>query len=228
MDKNFAIKQKRAIAMANILQKHDPHAHIALKYGNPMQLLAAVIMSAQETDKKVNEITDRIFSARGGSASGGKKYKTVNDFADADLKTFEQEIKQIGFYHAKAKNVIAAAKKIRDEYHGKIPKTMEEATALPGVGRKTANIVLGILYGLREGIAVDTHVRRLSQHFGWTKQKTPEKIEQDLMKLFPREYWLLLPYLLVDYGRTICTARKCRCKEFYLKDFMQNPSKARK
>ncbi len=209
MDKKFIEKQKRALAMVKILQKHDPHAHIVLQHKTPVQLLAAVILSAQATDKKVNEVTQTLFT----------KYKSVNDFAGANLKKFEQEIKQTGFYHAKAKNIIAAAKIIRDTYHGKIPNTMEEAIKLPGVGRKTANIVLGTLFGVKEGIAVDTHVRRLSQHFGWTKEKNPEKIEQDLMKLFPKKYWLVLPYLLVDYGRTICTARKCRCKEFYLKDF---------
>jgi len=210
MSENFAQKQKRALQILKILEKHNPNARIALKYGNPIQLLVAVMLSAQCTDKKVNEVTEKLF----------KKYKTVEDFASANLKTFEQEIKQTGFYKAKAKNIIAAAKMIKDKFGGKLPHTIEEMTMLPGVGRKTANIVLGNAYGIVEGIAVDTHVRRLAQHFGWTKEKDPDKIEQDLMKLWPKKYWLKGTYLLQHYGRTICTARKCGCRNSYLKDFV--------
>lgn len=195
--------------MLQVLEEHNPKAGIALKYNNPIQLLVAVMLSAQCTDKKVNEITETLF----------KKYKTVEDFAKANLKTFEQEIKPTGFYKAKAKNIILAAKMIRDKFGGKLPRTIEEMTKLPGVGRKTANIVLGNAYGIVQGIAVDTHVRRLARHFGWTRESDPDKIEQDLMKLWPKEYWHKGTYLLQQYGRTICTARRCRCKEFYLAPF---------
>lgn len=193
-----------------MLEKHNPKAAIALNYGNPIQLLVAVMLSAQCTDKKVNEVTAELF----------KKYKTVDDFAKADLRTFEQEIKPTGFYKAKAKNIIAAAKMIREKFAGRLPHTIEQMTKLPGVGRKTANIVLGNAFGIVEGIAVDTHVRRLARHFGWTKENDPDKIEQDLMRLWPKKYWLKGTYLLQHYGRTICTARKCRCKEFYLKSYL--------
>lgn len=189
--------------MLALLRKHDPNARIVLRYGNNIQLLVAVILSAQATDKKINEITARLFL----------KYKTVSDFADAKLKTFEKEIKAAGFYRAKAKNIIAAAKMIRDVYEGKLPRKMEEMVKLPGVGRKTANVVLGNAYGIVEGIAVDTHVRRLARHFGWTKESDPEKIEKDLMRLIPKKDWFLTTYLLIDYGRTICTSRHCRCGE---------------
>ncbi len=201
--------KKTALKMYKILEKHNPAAHIALKYGNPIQLLAAVVLSAQCTDKKVNEVIGPLF----------KKYKTVNDFASAKLKTFENEVRPTGFYKAKAKNIIAAAKIIRDKCGGKLPREMAEMTQLPGIGRKSANIILGNVFGIVQGIAVDTHVRRLSRHFGWTKEKDPEKIEQDLMKLFPRRHWHKLSYLLIDYGRTICTARKCGCKKSYFKPF---------
>lgn len=212
MPEIFSRKQRRAVEILRILQKHNPHAHIALKYGNDIQLLVAVILSAQCTDKKVNEVTEKLFG----------KYKTVKDFATAKQQVFEQEIKSTGFFHAKAKNIIAAAMVIRDTYGAKLPRTMEQMLQLPGVGRKTANIVLGNAFGIVEGIPVDTHVRRLSRHFGWTAKNDPDKIEQDLMKLLPQEWWEKAPYLLIDYGRTICTARKCGCPESYLRNFVRN------
>lgn len=197
--------------MYKIMLKYDLDAHMALKYENHIQLLVAVVLSAQCMDKKVNEVTAKMF----------RKYKSVDDFASANPRTFEEEIKSTGFYRAKAKNIIAAAKMIRDKYKGKLPRNMEEMIKLPGIGRKSSNIILGNAFGIVEGIAVDTHVRRLAKHFGWTKETDPVKIEQDLMRLFPKQYWSKLSYLLIDYGRTICTAKKCRCKEFYLKDFIK-------
>lgn len=211
MDQSFAQTKKRALKILEILEKHNPKAGIALKYGNPIQLLVAVILSAQCTDKKVNEVTENLF----------KKYKTIDDFARADLKTFEKEIKPTGFYKAKAKNIITAAKMLRDKFGGRLPRTIEEMTKLPGVGRKTANIVLSNAYGIVEGIAVDTHVKRLSQHFGWTKENDPEKIKQDLMRLWPKKYWFKGTYLLQHYGRTVCTARKCGCSTSYLRDLVK-------
>src|SRR3990167_9715207 len=194
-------KKKLGQAILRELRKLRPDAKIALKYKNNMQLLAAVILSAQCTDKKVNEVTEKLF----------KKYKTVGDFADADIKTFEKEIYQTGFYHAKARNIIAAAKMIQKEFKGILPKTMKEILRLPGVARKTANVVLGNAYGVVEGIAVDTHVRRLSQRLGLTEKDDPVKIEQDLMKLLPKSEWFKTTYRLIDHGRAICTAKDPRC-----------------
>ncbi|OGF73380.1 endonuclease III, partial [Candidatus Giovannonibacteria bacterium RIFCSPHIGHO2_02_43_16] len=135
------------------------------------------------------------------------KYKTVGDFADADIKTFEKEIYQTGFYHAKARNIIAAAKMIRKEFRGVLPKTMEEILRLPGVARKTANVVLGNAYGVVEGIAVDTHVKRLSKLYGLTNETDPVKIERDLMQIIPKKDWFKFTYMLIDYGRKYCPAR---------------------
>ena len=190
-------KKKLGQRILRGLRKLRPDAKIALKYKNNMQLLAAVIMSAQCTDKKVNEVTKKLF----------KKYKTVGDFADADIKTFEKEIYQTGFYHAKARNIIAAAKMIRKEFRGVLPKTMEEILRLPGVARKTANVVLGNAYGVVEGIAVDTHVKRLSKLYGLTNETDPVKIERDLMQIIPKKDWFKFTYMLIDYGRKYCPAR---------------------
>jgi len=208
MAESFEQKKKRAAKIFERLTKAYPNAKIVLNYKNNIQLLAAVILSAQCTDKKVNEVTEKLF----------KKYKTVDDFAKANLKTFEQEIRSTGFYHNKAKNIIAAAKMIRDKFGGKLPKTMDEMLLLPGVARKTANVVLGNAYGVVEGIAVDTHVRRVSRHLELTTEQNPEKIEQDLMKLFNKKDWFLLTYLFVEYGRGVHTAKNpTPCKDGPLK-----------
>lgn len=201
-------KQKRARSVLARLERAYPKARIVLKYGNPMQLLAAVIMSAQATDKKVNEVTATLF----------KKYKTVSDFADADQKMLEKEIRQTGFYRQKAKSIIESAKIIRDRFGGKLPRTMNEMLQLRGVARKTANVVLGNAYGVVEGIAVDTHVRRLSQRIGLSEEDDPVKIEKDLMKLFPKKKWFKLTYTLIDHGRAICTARNRKCAECPIKN----------
>jgi len=192
------LKLRRARKILQRLKKAYPDARIILNYNNNMQLLVAVILSAQCTDKKVNEVTEKLF----------KKYKTVDDFAQANLKTFQLQIRSTGFYHNKAKNIIASAKMIRDKFGGDLPKTMEEMILLPGVARKTANIVLGNAYNIVEGIAVDTHVRRVSRHLGLTKEQNPDKIEQDLMKLFDKKDWFRLTYLLISYGRNVHTAKK--------------------
>ncbi len=173
-----------------------------------MQLLAAVILSAQATDKKINEITSTLF----------KKYKTVDDFAGANPKTFEQEIRQAGFYRQKAKSIIESACIIRDKFGSRVPRAMEEMLQLRGVARKTANVVLGNAYGVVEGIAVDTHVRRLSQRIGLTEEDNPVKIEQDLMKLFPKKDWFKLTYILIDHGRAICAAKNRKCAVCPIKD----------
>lgn len=201
-------KRKRAGLIFRRLRAKYPDAKIALKYGNNIQLLAAVIMSAQATDKKVNEITARLF----------KKYKTVNDFAGADPQKFASEIREIGFYRAKALAVVTSARIIRDKFGGRVPRTMKEMLLLRGVARKTANVVLGNAYGVVEGIAVDTHVRRLSQRLGFSTHDDPVKIEKDLMRLFARKDWFKLTYVLIDHGRAICTARARKCSLCPLKD----------
>jgi endonuclease III len=198
--------KEKTDAIIKLLRKEYPKAHIALNFNNPMELLVATMLSAQSTDVTVNKVTPAVF----------KKYKTVKDYATADIKELEKEIYSSGFYHNKSKNIIAAAQMILDKYHGNIPKTMEEMLEIPGVARKTANIVLYNAHGVVEGIPVDTHVRRLSQRLGLSKQENPEKIEQDLMKLVPRDTWGKFSYLLIDHGRAVCQAKKPRCPECML------------
>ncbi len=185
----------------DILQREYPQAKIALNFSNPLEILVATILSAQCTDERVNKVTAELF----------KKYKTVDDYANADIKKFEQEIRSTGFYKMKAKNIINAAKIIKEKFNGKVPDTMQDLISLPGVARKTANVVLGNAYGKVEGIVVDTHVRRLSNRIGLTKNTDPNKIEQDLMKIVPKDKWFIFPYLLIDHGRKICSARKPLC-----------------
>ncbi|MDD5258886.1 MAG: endonuclease III [bacterium] len=184
-----------------LLRQEYPHAKIALNFSNPMELLVATVLSAQSTDVTVNKVTPAIF----------RKYKNVNAYAQADLKELEREIYSTGFYHNKAKNIIAAARLLMAQYNGKIPATMDEILELPGVARKTGNIILFNAYGVVAGIPVDTHVRRLSQRLGLTKKNDPEKIEQDLMKLVPQKLWGKFSYLLIDHGRKICDAKKPKC-----------------
>jgi endonuclease-3 len=179
------------------LQKLFPKAGMMLRYDNPWELLVAVQLSAQCTDARVNIVTEKLF----------KKYRTLEDYVKASPREFEGDIFQTGFYKNKTKNILSAAKIVKEQFHGKLPKTMEEMLAIPGVGRKTANVVLGNAYGIAEGIAVDTHVMRLAQVLGLSKHKTPEKIEQDLMKLISQKDWFRTTYMLIDYGRAYCTAR---------------------
>lgn len=203
-------KRRRALKVVAYLHRRDPHPKIALRYGNPIQLLVAVILSAQCTDKKVNEVTSLVF----------KKYKTARDFASANPNVFMQEIRQTGFYRAKAKNIITACKKIVSEFEGRLPRTMQDILTLPGVARKTANVVLGNAYGVVEGIAVDTHMIRLNQRLGFTRETDPVKIERDLMRLIPRKDWFEYTYLIINYGRSTCPARHkngCECEIYKLR-----------
>lgn len=188
--------KQRALAAIKLLKKEYPHAKISLGYNTPMQLLAAVILSAQCTDKRVNIVTEKLF----------KKYKTPSDFAKAEQKTFEQEIKSTGFYRNKAKNIIASARLIDGKFGGKIPDKMEELLTLPGVARKTANIILSNLYGKNCGIAVDTHMKRINYRLGLTKNTNPDKIEADLMKIIPEEIWGGYTHLIIQHGRATCKA----------------------
>jgi len=167
------------------------------------------MLSAQCTDVKVNQVTERLF----------KKYRTLDDYAQADAAEFEKDIKSTGFFRSKTKSIIATARMIKEEFNGKVPDTMEELLKLPGVARKTANIVLYNAYGKNEGIAVDTHVRRLSQRLGLSKNNDPNKIEQDLIKLVPRQKWGRITNLLIAHGRAVCISRKPKCQTCFLNDY---------
>lgn len=191
-------RKKRANKIVKKLQELFPDAAIVLKYSNTWELLVSVILSAQCTDKQVNIVTEKLF----------EKYRTLDDYVKANVDEFEKDIKSTGFYRNKAKNILAAAKIVKEQFGGKVPDTMEELLTLPGVARKTANVVLGNAYGKVEGIAVDTHVRRLSIKFGLTDHKDPVKIEQDLMQILPKKDWFFLTYGLIEYGRHICPARR--------------------
>lgn len=195
--------KERIKEILKILRQHFPKAKIVLNYSNNWELLVAVVLSAQCTDKKVNEVTAKLF----------KKYPRLPGYAKADLKEFEQDIRSTGFYHNKAKNILAAAKLVQEKFSEQVPKTMEELTSLPGVARKTANIILGNAFNIVEGIAVDTHVSRISQRLGLTKNSDPTKIEQDLMKLLPKNEWFKFTYLAIDFGRSICDAKHPLCSK---------------
>jgi len=185
-----------------------PDAKIALVFSNPMELLVATILSAQCTDEVVNRITSSLF----------KKYRTAEDYAIADISEFEKDIKSAGFYHNKAKNIIKSAKLIKANYNGNVPSTMDSLISLPGVARKTANIVLYNAFGIIEGIAVDTHVRQLSQKLGLRHSDDPVKIERDLMQIIPHRIWGSFPYLLIEHGRAVCQARKPKCEGCIVND----------
>ncbi|HTY74617.1 MAG TPA: endonuclease III [Candidatus Nanoarchaeia archaeon] len=193
--------KERAAEIINILEKQFPDAKIALDYSTPLELLVATILSAQSTDVTINQITKKLF----------KKYTKPEDYANAEITELEQDIKSSGFYHNKAKNIQKAAQLLVEKFGGKVPETMEDLMELPGVARKTANIVIYGAYGKVEGVAVDTHVRRLSQRLGLTKNEDPEKIEQDLMRLVPKEKWMHLANLLIFHGRQVCFAKKPNC-----------------
>ena len=191
------------------LKKLFPTTKTALEYKTPFQLLVAVILSAQTTDKKVNEVTPKLF----------EKFETAFDFAKLLQIELESYIKSIGLYRGKAKNIIEAAKEISKKYNGELPRSMSEMIALPGVGRKTASVVLGIIYGIVEGIAVDTHVRRLSQLFGLSKSSNPDIIERDLMAILPKSEWQEFTFRMIDYGRAYCSA-SCKHTNCPLRKFI--------
>ena len=192
--------KKRARVVYRTLKKIFPDPKIALTFSNHWELLVAVQLSAQCTDKKVNQVTPALF----------KKYRKLDDYVKADPREFEKDIHACGFYRAKTRNILAAAKVVRTKFKGRLPKTMAEMVTIPGVGRKSANVILGNAYGVVEGIAVDTHVKRLTHVLGLSKEKTPEKIERDLMAIVPRDRWFETTYLLIDYGRAYCVARPHR------------------
>ncbi|MDP2629927.1 MAG: endonuclease III [Candidatus Uhrbacteria bacterium] len=191
-------RKQRVKKILAALKKLFPEAKIMLRYSNPFELLVAVMLSAQCTDKKVNEVTEKLFM----------KYRTLDDYVRAKKKDFEKDIYSTGFYRAKARHILATAKIIQAKYGGHVPRTMNEILTFPGVARKTANVVLGNVYGVVEGIAVDTHVRRLSKLLGLTESVDPNRIEQDLMEVVPKKDWMNVTYLLIEYGRNYCLAKK--------------------
>lgn len=197
----FRERKERARRVVALLKRLYPRAKIALRYRNNWELLVAVMLSAQCTDKKVNEVTENLF----------KKYRTLEDYVRARPQEFEKDIRSTGFYRNKTKNILGAAKMLKEKFGGKVPRTMSDLLTIPGVARKTANIVLGNAYGIVEGIAVDTHVRRLAQKLGLTREHDPSKIEQDLMAILPRKEWFTFTYRFQVYGREVCPARKHQC-----------------
>jgi endonuclease-3 len=183
------------------LRKIFPDPKIALEHKDPLQLLVATILSAQCTDERVNQVTTDLF----------KKYRTAKDYAEANVAEFEQEIRSTGFFRAKAKSIINCSKQLVGKHGGKVPQTMVDLVQLPGVGRKTANCVLGAAYGIASGVVVDTHVKRLAQRMGLSKDDDPEKIEQDLMEIVPKKDWIDFGNMLIWHGRRTCQARKPNC-----------------
>ncbi|MCK4601351.1 MAG: endonuclease III [Phycisphaerae bacterium] len=196
-----ADRKKRAAKIIAILARKYPKVRTALKHRNPLELLVATILSAQCTDKRVNIVTRDLF----------KKYRTAKDYAEAPQDVFEQEIRSTGFYRNKAKSIRGAAAKIISDFGGEVPDNMDELLTLPGVARKTANVVLGDAFGKNEGVVVDTHVKRLAARLGLTRQKDPNKIENDLMPLVPRKDRTAFAHMLIYHGRETCTARKPNC-----------------
>lgn len=191
-----------------LLKEEYPDARPSLNYSNPLELLVATVLSAQSTDVQINRVTENLF----------KKYRTARDYAGADLRELEADIYSTGFYKSKAKNIKAAAQLIVERYGGEVPQTMEELVTLPGVGRKTANIVLARAFEVIEGIAVDTHVKRVSRRLGFTRHSDPVKIEQDLISLAPKEDLDSLSMTLIYHGRKICQARRPKCRICIVKE----------
>ncbi len=195
--------EQRAPEIVRILSAANPDAKVALRSSTPLEMLVATILSAQCTDEKVNEVTATLF----------QKYRTAEDYLRVPEDELKADIKPTGFFNQKASRIREACRRIVEVYGGEVPNTMEDLLTLPGVARKTANIVLGNAFGIVQGIAVDTHVRRLANRLGFSEHSDPDKIEQDLMRLLPRERWFDFTYVLIDHGRAICLARKPRCEE---------------
>src|SRR5215211_5965033 len=190
------------------LKEAYPDARTELTWEDPLQLLVATMLSAQSTDVRVNEVTEGLF----------RKYRTAEDYAEADRAQLEEEIRPVGFFRNKARSIRSMARALVEEHNGEVPRTMAELVALSGVGRKTANVVLGNAFGVDEGIVVDTHVRRLSNRLGLTAEKDPEKIERDLVQVVPEGDWTVFSHLLILHGRRVCNARKPDCPSCVLND----------
>jgi endonuclease-3 len=199
-------RRKRAGRIVRLLKKEYPDARCSLNYSNPLELLVATILSAQCTDERVNLVTAELF----------RKHRTAEDYARAPAAELERDIHSTGFFRNKARSIQGACRLIAEKYKGRVPDTMEELLELPGVARKTANVVLGNAYGVASGVVVDTHVARLSERLGLTREKTPEKIERDLTSLVPKPDWIIFPHLLIAHGRKVCKARGPLCGECVL------------
>lgn len=210
--------KKQGKEIVEILRKKYPDAKCSLDFKTPFEMLVAVMLSAQCTDERVNKTTPSIFA----------KYSTPKDFADIDLQKLEELIHPCGFYKNKAKNIKACAKMILEKHAGEVPKTMEELVELPGVGRKSANVVMLEAFGDAQGIAVDTHCKRIANKLGLSKEKEPEKIEQDLLKIFEKEDYKDINHLLIWHGRNTCDARKPKCEECVLKEICEEYKNGRK
>ncbi len=195
--------EERAREIVRVLSKEYPDAKVALRSSNPLEMLVATILSAQCTDERVNQVTKDLF----------RKYRKPEDYLRVPEAELAADIKPTGFFNQKTKSIRGACRRIVDVYGGEVPDTMEDLVTLPGVARKTANIVLGNAYGKVEGIAVDTHVRRLAQRLGFSQEKDPDKIERDLMRMIPRKRWFDFTYVLIDHGRAVCKAPTPRCEE---------------
>jgi endonuclease-3 len=208
-------RPERAAELARRLPRIYPNAHCELDYSSPLELLMATILSAQCTDVRVNMVTPALFA----------RCRTAADFAEISQEELEDLVRTTGFFRSKATSIRGAAREIVEKHGGAVPRTMAELVALPGVGRKTANVVLGNAYGINDGVVVDTHVSRLSQRLGLTRQKTPEKIETDLVKLFPRQDWTNLSHWLIFHGRRRCFARKPDCPGCELADICPSAGK---
>ena len=194
--------ETKVLKIIELLEKEHPDAKIALQYTNPLELLVATILSAQCTDERVNIVTKTLF----------EKYKTAENYANANAKELEEDIKSTGFYRNKAKNIKKCCQMLVEKFDSQVPRTMEEMLELPGVARKTANIVLSNAFGVVEGIAVDTHVRRLAKRLGLTEHEDPNKIEESLMGIVPKDYWMKITDLLIFHGRRVCLAKKPKCE----------------
>ncbi|HEU5346239.1 MAG TPA: endonuclease III [Ktedonobacterales bacterium] len=198
-----AAERQRAEQIVAGLRQLYPDAKCSLDFTTPLELLVATMLSAQCTDERVNQVTKSLFT----------KYRSAQDYASADPETLEQDVKQTGFYRNKAKHIREAAQLLVERYGGEVPQAMDELIALPGVARKTANVVMGNAYGVVEGVVVDTHVGRLARRLGLTESEDPVRVEQDLMALAPQRDWLDLSHMLIMHGRAICQARKPLCAE---------------
>ncbi len=209
---------KKTEAILNLLdERYGTDYRCSLDHENAWQLLIATILSAQCTDARVNIVTEQLF----------RKYPSVEAFAAADLKELEQDIHSTGFYHNKAKNIIACCRDLAEKFHGEVPRSLEELTSLAGVGRKTANVIRGNIYN-DPSIVVDTHVKRISKKLGLTKEDEPEKVEKDLMKKLPKEHWILWNIQLITFGREICKAPTPKCGECFLTEYCEDYRKRMK
>lgn len=209
------MEQLDAKKVVKILKKEYPQSKGSLNYKNPFELLVAVCLSAQCTDERVNKVTKELF----------KKYNTPEDFANADIKDIEKMIKTCGFYHNKAKNLKLAGEKIVKDFNGIVPKDIKLLQTIPGVGRKSANVIMCDAFNDPQGIAVDTHCKRLANRIGFSQQKEPTKIEQDLLRVIPKEYWKDINHLFIDHGRKICKAQNPKCSSCVINQYCQNYNK---